>query len=493
MTIHRERAVASSSQTTTIRIAQASTQSGTAPSEVAQLVPLDAQETRRRGWRRLLVAPRGARLESALVLTADVVLLAVLCAFATSLTLTAVTAAGAALTWRARGLYSHRIALSVLDDLPEFAVGVLVGLAPGSAAALLAPTGLVGATGTLRAGGSVLVVVVVARTLSYGVILSLRRRGRVSYPTLLIGAGRATRSILQRIADHPESGLRVVGTIGDQARVGSLPVLGGRADLSTIVRTRHISNVVIGYGGISTADLVDILRTADRADLEIHVIPRLFELASRRGSDDHIWGLPLVRLRGPANRKLTWRAKRGFDVVGASLALLLLSPLMALLAATVRVSLGPGVIFTQTRIGLHGRPFEMMKFRSMGPSPAGRRGTWTVPDDELGRVGRFIRRYSLDELPQLVNVLRGDMSLVGPRPERPEYVDKFVARFPWYAHRHRVTVGMTGLAAVNGLRGNTSIEERCRFDNWYIDNWSLWLDTKIMIRTLHAVVRGTGG
>ena len=427
------------------------------------------------------------------MLSTDLVLLAGLCAFATSLTLTAVTSAVAVLTWRVRGLYSHRIALSVLDDLPELGIGVLVGLAPGAAAALLAPTGLVGATGTLRVAASVLGVVVLGRMLSYGVILRLRRHGSVNYPTLLIGAGRATRSIMQRIADHPESGLRVVGTIGNQqSRSAALPVLGGSADLSTIVRTRHISNVVVGYGGISAADLVDVLRTADRADLEIHVIPRLFELASRRGSDDHIWGLPLVRLRAPANRRLTWRAKRGFDLLGASLALVLLSPLMGVLAATVRISLGPGVIFTQTRIGLHGHPFEMMKFRSMRAA-AGRQGVWTVPEDELGRVGRFIRRYSLDELPQLINVLRGDMSLVGPRPERPEYVDKFVALFPWYVHRHRVTVGMTGLAAVNGLRGDTSIEERCKFDNWYIDNWSLWLDTKIIIRTLSAVVRGTGG
>jgi exopolysaccharide biosynthesis polyprenyl glycosylphosphotransferase len=493
--IHRGRAVVSPLLTGTIRIPAPRTPSGTPLRQVVpQLDPPDTRETRQRGRRRLLVLPRSGHLESALVLTADLVLLAGLCAFATSLTLTVVTAAGAVLTWRARGLYSHRIALSVLDDLPELAIGVLVGLAPGAAAALVVPTGMVGATGTLKVAGSVLGVVVLARTLSYGVILRLRRQGRVSYRTLLIGAGRATRSIVQRIADHPESGLCVVGTIGNQqARSAALPVLGGSADLSTIVRTRHISNVVVGYGGISAADLVDVLRTADRADLEIHVVPRLFELASRRGSDDHIWGLPLVRLRAPANRKLTWRAKRGFDVLGASLALVLLSPLMVVLAASVRISLGPGVIFTQTRIGLHGRPFEMMKFRSMRPSVTGRQGVWTVPEDELGRVGRFIRRYSFDELPQLINVLRGDMSLVGPRPERPEYVDKFAALFPWYAHRHRVTVGMTGLAAVNGLRGDTSIEERCKFDNWYIDNWSLWLDTKIIVRTLNAVVRGTGG
>ena len=437
--------------------------------------------------------PLCARLDISLVAAVDLILLVGLCLVATSLTLTAVTAAGAVLTWRARGLYTHRIALSVLDDLPELAIGVLVGLAPGVAAALVVPTGLVGGTGALRVAASVLGVVALGRLVSYGIILRLRRRGQITYPTLLIGVGPAAQSLLQRIETHPESGLHIVGTLADQGGVATgLPLLGGAADLSDVVGEQHVSNIVVGYGGISSSDLVDVLRTADRANLEIHVVPRLFELSTRRGSDDHIWGLPLVRLREPANRRLTWRAKRTFDFVSAALALLLVSPVLLAVAAAVRISLGPGVIFTQTRVGIHGRPFELLKFRSMRSPAPGTGGVWTVDPDQLDPVGRFIRRYSLDELPQLLNVLRGDMSLVGPRPERPEYVDKFVGLFPWYAHRHRVAVGMTGLAAVNGLRGDTSIEERCKFDNWYIDNWSFWLDAKILVRTLSAVVRGTG-
>ena len=445
-------------------------------------------------------APRhGARLERTLVVATDLVLLALLCVFASSLTLTAVTAVGAILTWRASGLYTHRIALSVLDDLPTLTVGVLVGLAPGVAAALVVPTGLVGGSGTLQVAVSVLGAVTLSRTLSYTIILRLRRSGLVTYPTVLIGAGPAARSIVERIETHPESGLHVVGTIANQGcGANQLPLLGRSTDLATIVERQQVSNIVIGYGGISSADLVDVLRASDRANLEIHVVPRLFELASRRGSDDHIWGLPLVRLRAPANRRLAWHAKRAFDVATASLGLVLASPVMLTVALLVRVSLGPGIIFTQTRVGLNGQPFELMKFRSMARvSPGqhaipGQPGSWTVAPSELGRVGRFIRRYSLDELPQLFNVLRGDMSLVGPRPERPEYVDKFIALFPPYTHRHRVSVGMTGLAAVNGLRGDTSIEERAKFDNWYIDNWSLWLDMKILVRTLSAVLRGTG-
>jgi exopolysaccharide biosynthesis polyprenyl glycosylphosphotransferase len=443
--------------------------------------------------RHAVVAPEGSRLEVALVLGTDLACLVALCFLARSLTLTVVAATFSVLTWRARGLYSHRIALSVLDDLPSLTVGVLVGLAPGVAAALVIPTGLVGGTGTLRVAAGILGTVALGRVVSYAVILRLRKRGVVTYPTLVIGAGPAASALTRRIVTHPESGLRVLGTIANNGgKDNGVPLLGGSADLSSIVRKQHVSNVVIGYGGLAAADLVDVLRTADRANLEIHVVPRLFEFATRRGSDDHIWGLPLIRLRAPANRQLAWRVKRASDLVGATIALVVTAPVMAAVAVTVRLSLGRGVIFTQTRLGIHGRRFELLKFRSMAPPVDDGSGVWSVPPDRLGRVGRFIRRYSLDELPQLVNVLRGDMSLVGPRPERPEYVDRFIARVPHYAHRHRVTVGMTGLAAVNGLRGDTSIEERCQFDNWYIDNWSLWLDTKILVRTLWAVLRGTG-
>ena len=252
-----------------------------------------------------------------------------LCLFATSLTLTAVTAAGAVLTWRARGLYTHRIALSVLDDLPELAIGVLVGLAPGVAAALLVPTGQVGGTGALRVAASVLGVVALGRMRVLRAHPAAPPAGTDHLPDAPDRRRSAAKSLLQRIETHPESGLHVVGTLADQGGCGTgLPLLGGASDLCAVVGEWHVSNIVVGYGGISSSDLVHVLRTADRANLEIHVVPRLFELSTRRGSDDHIWGLPLVRLREPANRRLTWRAKRRFDFVGAALGLLLVSPVL---------------------------------------------------------------------------------------------------------------------------------------------------------------------
>jgi exopolysaccharide biosynthesis polyprenyl glycosylphosphotransferase len=272
-----------------------------------------------------------------------------------------------------------------------------------------------------------------------------------------------------------------------------VPYLGSSTELARVIREQHVTNLIIGYGGMMSTELVQVLRTADRADLEIHVVPRLFELATLHGSDDNLWGLPLARLRSPADRRLTRPMKRFADVVGALVALCLSLPLLLMVAAAVRWELGPGLLYRQTRIGAHGQEFQLLKFRSMKNSVSADGHRWTVAENDMGPVGRFIRRYSLDELPQLWNVLRGDMSLVGPRPERPEFVEQFAAAYPCYTHRHRVPVGMTGLAAVNGLRGNTSIEERANFDNWYIENWSLWLDAKILLRTVSAMLHGTGG
>lgn len=178
----------------------------------------------------------------------------------------------------------------------------------------------------------------------------------------------------------------------------------------------------------------------------------------------------------------------------SGIALVVLLPVLVAVSLAVRYELGPGVIFRQERVGMGGRRFELLKFRSMPhPSPGHERPWSVLEDDLLGPVGRFIRTYSLDEVPQLFNVLAGDMSLVGPRPERPLFVERFSVEVTGYGHRHRVPVGITGLAAVEGLRGDTSVRDRAYFDNWYIENWSLWLDVKVLIRTVLAVVRGTGG
>jgi exopolysaccharide biosynthesis polyprenyl glycosylphosphotransferase len=430
--------------------------------------------------------------ETAVVVSADIVVMVLLLAFTRSW-FAVVAMVAAAVTWKYRRLYSRRIALSVLDDLPSLTLGVLVALAP--ATALAVTRGSATSASVLATGAGMLVGMVLARGLAYSVIRSRRASGRLSYPTLVVGAGTGTAALTERINAHPESGWRLIGSLADHpaAPAGKLPRLGSSKDLDRLIRDRGVTDVVIGYGGMSSAALVDVLRTCDRVNVEIYVVPRLYELHRMKEGDDHIWGLPLVRLRRPVQRLPTWRLKRAFDVTFATLALVLAAPLLLAIAVAVRLELGPGIMFRQTRLGLQGHPFEVLKFRSVRMSPAAAASTWTVTPDQIGPVGRFIRRYSLDELPQLVNVLRGDMTLVGPRPERPEYVAEFCALVPRYVHRHRVPVGMTGLAAVNGLRGDTSIADRADFDNWYIENWSLWLDIKILVRTLNAVLGGTGG
>jgi len=181
--------------------------------------------------------------------------------------------------------------------------------------------------------------------------------------------------------------------------------------------------------------------------------------------------------------------------VVSAIALILLSPLLAATALAVRIDGGPGILFRQVRVGRDGRPFELVKFRSLRPADEDESLTqWSIQDDDrLTRVGRFVRRTSLDELPQLWTILRGDMTIVGPRPERPHFVEKFSQEEPTYSLRHRVPAGLTGLAQVNGMRGNTSISERSYFDNYYIDNWSLWMDTKVILRTFSEVFFGSGG
>jgi exopolysaccharide biosynthesis polyprenyl glycosylphosphotransferase len=224
------------------------------------------------------------------------------------------------------------------------------------------------------------------------------------------------------------------------------------------------------------------------------IVPRLFEAYGGNGHVDHIGALPLVQLLRKPGSIYSLVCKRVIDIAVSGLALILVSPVLAAAAAAVRLETGSDVLFRQIRVGRDGKPFTLLKLCTMRPSSEDESATrWSIAEDNrVGPVGRFLRKTSIDELPQLWNVLRGQMSLVGPRPERPHFVEFFSSTHPTYLHRHRVHVGLTGLAQVNGLRGDTSIADRVRFDNYYIQNWSLWLDFKIMAATVHEVVAGRG-
>jgi exopolysaccharide biosynthesis polyprenyl glycosylphosphotransferase len=224
------------------------------------------------------------------------------------------------------------------------------------------------------------------------------------------------------------------------------------------------------------------------------ILPRLYQVTHVGDDMDALGDMPLIRLRRAAYRSWGWRWKRLFDVAGSLAAIALLSPILLACAIVVRLEGGPGVIFRQERVGVDGRLFELLKFRSLRPvNELESQTNWNIAhDSRVSVVGRTLRRYSLDELPQLFNILRGDMSLVGPRPERPYFVAEFDRLYGDYGARHRVPCGLTGWAQVHGLRGNTSIEDRARFDNFYIENWSLWLDLKILLLTVVSVFKSPG-
>ena len=396
------------------------------------------------------------------------------------------------------GLFRSRLSLSVLDDLPALVGRVLAAGAVTTCAALLVDPALAD-SGLLVVSALLAVAVLLLRLLAYAVVRRFRARGWVSHPTLVLGAGRVGGRLASVLLDHPSYGLRPVGFLDSNPLLGPqdrpVPLLGGPESLASVIVEFGVRDVVVAFSALPESQMVDIIRTCDRLDVEIFFVPRLFELHHTTADMDQVWGMPLVRLRRAAFRSLTWRLKRVVDVIFSALALVVLSPLLAVLALAVRLEVGPGILFRQERVGLDGRPFQLLKFRSLTPVDDTESAVkWNIShDDRLGPVGRVIRATSLDELAQLWNILRGDMTLVGPRPERPHFVATFTRTFPRYTARHRVPAGLTGWAQVHGLRGDTSIEDRARFDNYYIENWSLWADVKILLRTVSAVVRRTGG
>ena len=399
--------------------------------------------------------------------------------------------------YAAGGLYRSRLSLSALDDLPALAGRALAAAAITTTVALALDPDLVDA-GLLWTGGLLAGSVVLVRAVTYAVVRRCRSRGWIAHPTLVLGAGRIGGQLAALLVEHPSYGLRPVGFLDGDPLLDPderpVPLLGGLESLASTILEFGVRDVVVAFGSAPGSQMVDVIRTCDRLQVEIFFVPRLFELHHTSRDMDQVWGIPLVRLRRAAFRTVSWKAKRVLDVVAAGSALLVLWPVLAAVALAVRREGGPGVLFRQQRVGLDGKPFDVLKFRSLKPvDETESASNWNIAhDDRLGPVGKFIRSSSLDELPQLWNILRGDMTLVGPRPERPLFVESFASTFPRYTARHRVPAGLTGWAQVHGLRGDTSIGDRARFDNYYIENWSLWADIKILLRTVVSVLRRSG-
>lgn len=313
---------------------------------------------------------------------------------------------------------------------------------------------------------------------------------------LIVGARDPGRLVWNTIRRRPELGYRVQGFLSDTVPIGEivdgLPVLGRAEHIRRVIRATRADEVIIALSGRSSQDLVEVIALAEDESVEIKVYPDTFQLITNNEvSIGDLRDLPLVSVKNaaldnPWNRAL----KRGLDLIVAALVLLFAAPIMLLIALAIRLESRGPVFFLQERVGLDGQPFWMIKFRTMRPD-AEQFGTWTVQNDpRVTRVGRWLRRTSLDELPQLINVLIGEMSIVGPRPEQARWVEQFRQQIPRYMRRHKEKAGLTGWAQVNGLRGDTSIEERTRYDLYYIENWSLLFDIKIILRTIVNFITG---
>ncbi|MEZ5170751.1 MAG: exopolysaccharide biosynthesis polyprenyl glycosylphosphotransferase [Acidimicrobiia bacterium] len=387
------------------------------------------------------------------------------------------------------GEYRRRLTLSALNEAPRLA-GRLA--APMLLAGPLALATSVGAS-FLWVPLTAAVVLVFYRILTYAVIRRGRRRGQAVTNTVVLGAGHVGSEVVEILRAHPEYGLTPLGFL-DQVDDTNLPVplLGDIAELETVLKTIDVQALIVAFGPTREADLVGVMRMAVQYNVEVYVVPRFFDVGvAPEGPDtDDVWGIPLYRVRRAALRTGAWAAKRAMDVVVSGLLLLVASPVLGLIALWVRLTSPGPVLFRQKRIGQHAQEFELLKFRTMRVSEDSDT-EWQPDAERITRIGRFLRKTSLDELPQLWNVLRGDMSLVGARPERPHFVHEFGGAITGYGDRHRLPVGMTGWAQVHGLRGDTSIEERVRFDNQYIEHWSPWRDTVILARTAAEVLRSS--
>jgi exopolysaccharide biosynthesis polyprenyl glycosylphosphotransferase len=406
-----------------------------------------------------------------------------------------------------RGMYAPRIQPTLLEDLRG-----IVAATSLAAMALLTLREVVAeppdlAAQTIRPWAFATAYLAAGRIALHWSQSQARRQGEAMRPTLIVGAGRIGRLVAKRLLEHPELGLKPIGFL-DKEPLESLdgavtvPVLGASWDLDEAIVDHDVEQVIVTFSTAPNEVLLRLVRRCEELGVSVSFVPRLFEKVNGRVTVEHIGGLPLVSAH-PANpRGWQFSVKYAVDRVAAGVALLFVLPILIAAGLAIWMSLGRPLFFRQVRVGRDGRPFEMLKFRSMRQTAAAEEPVEidlppdTAPggvegEDRRTRVGAFLRRTSIDELPQLLNVLKGEMSLVGPRPERPEFVGLFEESVYRYTDRHRVKAGITGWAQVNGLRGKTSLADRVEWDNHYIENWSLWLDFKIALMTALAVVRSS--
>ena len=320
---------------------------------------------------------------------------------------------------------------------------------------------------------------------------ALRAREYNLRHALIAGTGELGRKILEKIEASPELGIRISGFLTSKReeigkKVGDVPIIGVYEAIDKIFKKQKTDIAFVALPIDEYNYLTRILKKLQRHYLDIKVVPGAYEFITLRGGVDELDGLPMVSLQSSPLYGWNKVFKRSFDLIVGILLLAIVSPLMMVIGVLIKATSQGETLYRQERIGMDGRPFQMLKFRTMYSDAEKETGPmWAHKNDpRRTKVGAFLRKTSLDELPQLFNVLKGEMSLVGPRPERPHFIEEFKHQIPLYMLRHKIKAGMTGWAQVNGWRGNTSLEKRIEYDLYYIQNWSMGFDAKILFMTL---------
>jgi len=403
---------------------------------------------------------------------------------------------------RMRGLYSWRVRVQALDDVRAVLAATVIATMAIVTLRILLPGDVDDLAGqAVRLWGFSAFYLAAGRVALDWSQVKARTHGELAKPTLIVGAGKIGRLTARRLLEHPEFGLRPIGFLDkeplDEQELPA-PVVGASWDLERVVEQHGVEHVVVTFSTAPSEVLLREVKRCEELGIGVSLVPRLFESFTERLDVEHIGGLPLLTAWRTNPKGWQFALKHIGDRVVAAAILLIGAPVFLAITLGTVLSVGRPIFFRQPRIGRDGRHFEMLKFRSMRSSsepvvlpdlphdtaPGGVEG-----DDRRTAFGTLLRRTSLDELPQLLNVLKGEMSLVGPRPERPDFVKLFERNVHRYGDRHRVKSGITGWAQVNGLRGRTSLSDRVEWDNFYIENWSLWLDVKILLQTVLAVRR----
>jgi len=391
--------------------------------------------------------------------------------------------------FRSRGLYAPRRTDSLLSEIGAVVAGattvvVLLVVATFFARSYFFSRGVI-----LLFWALSIASVSTFRWIAREALFALHRRGRHLSSVLVVGAGALAEQVIERVQSHPEAGLRIVGALGSDPRiprVRGVPVVGDYDQIRKCLALSGASQVVLALPREDADELERILAVLEEELVDVRLVPDLLHIATLRSSVEDFDGLPVISLRD--SPLVGWAAiqKRLFDIVVSGALLVVFAPVLGAIALAIRLRDGAPTLYVQDRMGLDGRVFRMLKFRTMVHDAESDGPVWAPrsQDPRTTSIGGFLRRSGLDELPQLWNVLVGDMSLVGPRPERPIFIEQFRREVPGYMLRHKVKAGLTGWAQVHRWRGDTSLHERIEHDLYYIRNWSLGLDLRILLMTL---------